>query len=109
MPTVLSTTEITQHLFSLPHWKKTTTTHKNKQCVAIERHFSFVNFREAWSFMQLVAIHAEEQAHHPDWRNVYKTVYITLYTWDLGGLSEKDMQLAQTIDRIYQQSLANGS
>ena len=109
MPTVLSPSAIEQYLLSLPHWKETTVTHKNKQCLAIARQCDFANFREAWSFMQLVAIHAEEQAHHPDWRNVYKTVYITLYTWDIAGLSDKDLQLAQTIDRLYQQFLDNGS
>ncbi|WP_428027203.1 4a-hydroxytetrahydrobiopterin dehydratase, partial [Altererythrobacter sp.] len=34
---------------------------------AIERHFKFANFSEAWGFMNRVALLAEQQDHHPEW------------------------------------------
>jgi 4a-hydroxytetrahydrobiopterin dehydratase len=38
--------------------------------------------------------------HHPDWTNVYNTLSISLYTHDLGGVSEKDFELAAIIDSL---------
>ena len=43
---------------------------------------------------------AEAQDHHPDWRNVYATVEISLSTHDAGGITQRDLQLAQEIDRL---------
>lgn len=36
--------------------------------------------------------------HHPEWFNVYNRVDVTLSTHDLGGLSRKDITLAQRLD-----------
>lgn len=36
--------------------------------------------------------------HHPEWFNVYNRVDVTLATHDLGGLSRKDITLAQRLD-----------
>lgn len=38
--------------------------------------------------------------HHPEWFNVYNKVEITLSTHDVGGLSDKDVELAQFIDSL---------
>ena len=41
--------------------------------------------------MTRVAFLAEKMNHHPDWRNVYNTVEITLNTHDAGNtVTEKD-------------------
>jgi 4a-hydroxytetrahydrobiopterin dehydratase len=48
--------------------------------------------------MTRVALYSEEQAHHPEWNNVYNVVEIRLSTHDVGGLSEKDFKLAAQID-----------
>ena len=51
--------------------------------------------------MAQVALHAEKMDHHPEWFNVYNRVEITLSTHDCGGLSQKDLDLADRIDRAY--------
>ncbi|KAJ1127457.1 hypothetical protein NDU88_005859 [Pleurodeles waltl] len=53
----------------------------------------------AFGFMTRVALRAEKMNHHPEWFNVYNKVRITLITHDVGGLTKKDIKLAQFIDR----------
>ncbi len=67
---------------------------------AIARDFKFRDFSAAWGFMARVALLAEQRDHHPEWSNVYNRVSITLTTHDAGGLSERDVALAQAIDAI---------
>ncbi|WP_237212853.1 4a-hydroxytetrahydrobiopterin dehydratase [Falsiroseomonas oryziterrae] len=67
---------------------------------AIRRSLRFADFSEAWGFMSRVALLAEAQDHHPEWSNVYSRVEIVLTTHDAGGLSERDVRLAQSIDRV---------
>lgn len=64
----------------------------------IRRNFRFTDFAEAFGFMTRVAILAEKADHHPEWFNVYNRVEILLTTHDAGGLSERDIALATTID-----------
>jgi 4a-hydroxytetrahydrobiopterin dehydratase len=47
-----------------------------------------------------VAIVAEKADHHPEWFNVYNRVEVTLTTHDVGGLSQRDVALAQTMDTM---------
>lgn len=70
---------------------------------AIQRSFRFADFSEAFGFMARVALLAERQDHHPEWFNVWNRVDITLTTHDAGGLSSRDMQLAEAIDALHQQ------
>ena len=67
---------------------------------AITREVKFKDFNAAFAFMTRVALMAERMDHHPEWFNVYNRVEITLTTHDAGGLSERDIKLAQFIDRI---------
>ena len=67
---------------------------------AIVRAFKFKDFSEAFAFMTRVALAAEKAGHHPDWSNTYNSVTISLSTHDAGGLSTKDIALAQTIDKL---------
>lgn len=67
---------------------------------AIHRRLEFPDFSAAWGFMARVALAAEKLDHHPEWTNVYNRVDITLTTHDAGGLSERDIQLAELIDRL---------
>ena len=67
---------------------------------AITRALRFKDFSEAWGFMARVALLAEAQDHHPEWFNVWNRVEITLSTHDAGGLSARDVRLAQAIDNI---------
>ena len=67
---------------------------------AIQRRFAFKNFSAAWGFMARVALLAEAQDHHPEWTNVYNKVSIILTTHDAGGLSDRDLRLAASIDAV---------
>ncbi|WEK04273.1 MAG: 4a-hydroxytetrahydrobiopterin dehydratase [Candidatus Devosia phytovorans] len=67
---------------------------------AISKTFKFKDFSEAFGFMARVALAAQQADHHPDWSNSYNSVAITLSTHDAGGLSQKDIDLAQAIDKL---------
>jgi 4a-hydroxytetrahydrobiopterin dehydratase len=67
---------------------------------AIARTFVFKDFNEAFGFMARAALVAEKLDHHPEWSNVYKTVEVTLSTHDAGGLTELDIKLAETMDKL---------
>ena len=63
--------------------------------------FKFKDFSEAFAFMTRVALLAEKMNHHPEWKNVYNRVDITLSTHDKGNtVTEKDRQLARRIDAL---------
>lgn len=67
---------------------------------AIIRKFVFADFNEAFGFMTRAALVAEKLDHHPEWFNVYKTVDVTLSTHDAGGLTDRDIKLAEAMDKI---------
>ena len=67
---------------------------------AIQKEFVFENFIEAFGFMSRVAILAEKQNHHPEWSNVYNRINITLTTHDAGGVTKKDLRLAEAIKAL---------
>lgn len=68
--------------------------------LAIERTLKFADFAQAFGFMARVALVAEKADHHPEWSNVWNTVAITLTTHDAGGLSTRDIALAEAIDAM---------
>ena len=67
---------------------------------AIAKKFVFKDFNQAFGFMTRAALVAEKMDHHPEWFNVYKTVEVTLSTHDAGGVTELDIKLAETMDRL---------
>jgi 4a-hydroxytetrahydrobiopterin dehydratase len=67
---------------------------------AITRTFTFKDFNAAFGFMTRVALAAERMNHHPEWLNVWNRVEVTLSTHDAGGLTERDLKLAEIMDRI---------
>jgi 4a-hydroxytetrahydrobiopterin dehydratase len=67
---------------------------------AIQKTFDFNDFNQAFGFMVRAALVAEKMDHHPEWSNVYKTVEVTLSSHDAGGLTERDIALAEAMDRI---------
>jgi 4a-hydroxytetrahydrobiopterin dehydratase len=81
-------------LAKLPGWSEA------KDRDAITRQFTFRNFNEAFGFMTRAALIAEKLDHHPEWFNVYNKVEVTLATHDAGGVTERDIKLAQAMDRL---------
>jgi 4a-hydroxytetrahydrobiopterin dehydratase len=70
---------------------------------AIARTFTFKDFNEAFGFMARVALVAEKTDHHPEWRNIYKTVEVVLATHDAGGVTSLDIKLAEAMNGIAKQ------
>lgn len=68
--------------------------------LAITRDFTFTDFSAAFAFMTRIALYAERTDHHPEWSNVYNRVHITLTTHDAGGLSTRDVAMAQKINEL---------
>lgn len=73
---------------------------------AIQRTFVFKDFNEAFGFMARSALVAEKSDHHPEWRNVYKTVEVVLATHDAGGVTTLDIELAKAMNAIASQLAA---
>lgn len=67
---------------------------------AIARTFTFKDFNAAFGFMTRVALVAEKNDHHPEWRNVYRTVEVVLSTHDAGGITARDIALAKAMNAI---------
>ena len=65
---------------------------------AISKTFVFANFNEAFGFMSRVALMAEKMNHHPEWRNCYNVVDVTLRTHECDGLSDRDVKMAKFMD-----------
>jgi 4a-hydroxytetrahydrobiopterin dehydratase len=65
---------------------------------AIAKTFKFKDFTQAFGFMTMAALVAEKLDHHPEWFNVYNRVDVTLSTHDAGGVTERDVTLAQAMD-----------
>jgi 4a-hydroxytetrahydrobiopterin dehydratase len=68
---------------------------------AIQKTFKFTDFADAFGWMTRVAIWAEKWDHHPEWRNVYNKVNVTLITHDVDGLSTLDAKLARKMDGLF--------
>jgi 4a-hydroxytetrahydrobiopterin dehydratase len=64
---------------------------------SIHQSIKFKKFAQAWAFMTHVALLAEKADHHPDWSNSYNKVEISLSSHDAGGVTKRDIALAQAI------------
>jgi 4a-hydroxytetrahydrobiopterin dehydratase len=68
---------------------------------SLKKTFIFKNFSEAFAFMTRVALIAEKMNHHPNWRNEYNKVEISLNTHEAGRVvTDKDRKLAEAIDKL---------
>ena len=88
---LLSDAELTQALARLPGWTRAGN--------AITRQYQFSDFRAAMWFLNAAAAVADQMDHHPEWTNVYNRVTVNLSTHDAGGVTEKDLRLAEAMDR----------
>ena len=88
----LSEQDIEKRLLRLPDWEY----YDN----AIHAEFEFENFKDCFSAMSRIAFECEALNHHPDWKNVYNVLTISLSTHDAGGVTVKDFKLAEAIEYI---------
>ena len=84
--------EIAQELGDLPGWR-----HERDE---IHKWFRFSGFPESMAFLGRLVEPCERMNHHPDIENHYDRVRIGLQTWSVGGVTQKDLDLAREIERL---------
>jgi 4a-hydroxytetrahydrobiopterin dehydratase len=67
---------------------------------ALVRTFKFKDFSEAFGFLARVAMNAEKADHHPEFTSVWNRVDFRLTSHDAGGVTERDVKLAEAISRL---------
>lgn len=88
----LTADEIDSQLGPLEGWKA--------EEKAITKTFEFEGFEPAMDFVNHVASAAEEADHHPDIDIRYDKVTLKLSSHDAGGVTAKDIKLAEAIEEI---------
>ena len=88
----LTEDEIRSRMDRLPGWEFTGG--------KLHRELRFKDFAQAFGFMTSLALVAEKMNHHPDWSNVYHRVVIDLSTHDVGGVSDRDFELAAVVNEF---------
>ncbi len=63
--------------------------------------FTFKNYRKSFAFVSQVALLAEKRNHHPEMILDYGKVIISLISHDVQKITERDIELATQIDKIY--------
>jgi 4a-hydroxytetrahydrobiopterin dehydratase len=91
-PKKLSEPEIVKALERLEGWERDDQT--------IRKLYTFKAFADGIRFVDRVAAAADAVDHHPDIDIRYTTVVMALSTHSAGGLTTKDFQLAEAIDRL---------
>ncbi|HEX9037149.1 MAG TPA: 4a-hydroxytetrahydrobiopterin dehydratase [Ktedonobacterales bacterium] len=86
----LTVGEISAELHTLPGW--------TREGDALVKTFHFPTFPAGIAFVDRVALVAEELGHHPDITINYSRVTMRLSTHDQGGVTTKDVTLAQRIE-----------
>jgi len=66
----------------------------------LHREFQFKDFVEAWGFLSSAALVVQQMDHHPEWSNVYGTVRVDIVTHDVGGISRRDIELAEKLELL---------
>ncbi|MGB0879765.1 MAG: 4a-hydroxytetrahydrobiopterin dehydratase [Polaribacter sp.] len=67
---------------------------------AIHTDYEFNNFKDCMSVINRISFECEALNHHPEWKNTFNTLEITLTTHDAGGVTELDFKLAEAIHTI---------
>ena len=70
---------------------------------ALAKSFRFRDFAEAFAFLTRVAEHAERVNHHPEFTSVWNRVDFRLTTHSAGGVTDRDIALADAISRLAEQ------
>ena len=87
----LSESSIEEKLKNLPGWSV-----KNDK---LYKEFQFNDFNQAFGFMTRAAMEIEKMNHHPEWFNVYNRITVELTTHDAGGITQLDIDLANTMNK----------
>ncbi|HUO59321.1 MAG TPA: 4a-hydroxytetrahydrobiopterin dehydratase [Candidatus Acidoferrales bacterium] len=92
MAGALSSDEVTKALANMPRWQFTGK--------AILCELTLKDFAAAMVLVNRVAEIAEQMNHHPDITIQYNRVGFQLWSHDAGGVTSRDLKLAQRIDEL---------
>ena len=88
----LTEAEVTAALQETPDW--------SVKDGKLHRDYEFEDFTHAFGFMAASATVIEKLNHHPEWFNVWNKVRVDLTTHDSGGITKRDFDLAQGMERL---------
>lgn len=89
---LLNESQIAEGLARLPGWER--------QGASIRRTWTFPAFMDGIAFVNRVAELAEQADHHPDIDIRYTRVTLVLSTHSAGGLTARDLRLAEQINAL---------
>lgn len=90
----LDENSINRRMKAIPEWRR--------EGEAVIRDFQFENFARALEFVNRVGASAEAADHHPDiLLHGWNRVRLTLSTHSSSGLTAKDFDLAEKIDKLF--------
>ena len=89
----LSGSKVEEFCAAHPDWE-----HAEAKLVRLAR---FADFRQAMAFVNKVADLAEAAGHHPDIDIRYSTVTLGLVTHDAGGITERDLEMAEALSSLF--------
>lgn len=67
---------------------------------SLVKEFKFENFKLALEFVNKVGRLAEDMNHHPDIELGWGRVKVILSTHSAGGITDKDRELSEEIDKL---------
>lgn len=89
---MVSISEMNERLGKLDNW--------SLEGNCISKTFQFGTFKGAMDFVNKIAGVAEEKQHHPDILISFNKVRINLSTHDSQGITGKDFDVAEEIDKL---------
>jgi 4a-hydroxytetrahydrobiopterin dehydratase len=92
---ILTADDVRHRLKSLQNWKF--------EQGEIVREVKFTDFVAAMNFVNEVAAKAEAAGHHPDIDIRYNKVRLALVSHDAGGLTNRDFDLASSLESLLKQ------
>lgn len=92
MATTLTDEEVASALVELPEW--------SGDAKGIRRRVQAESFLAGIALVDAVAQAAEAADHHPDIDIRWRTVTFALVTHSAGGVTQRDLDMARTVDRL---------
>ncbi len=92
MPKAMTDDEVRRAVSGLPGWEA--------EGGALTKELRFDGFSAAFAFLTRVAMLAEKLGHHPDFTCSYSRVRLALRSHDAGGVTERDVRLAEAIEAL---------
>ncbi|MFL5734600.1 MAG: 4a-hydroxytetrahydrobiopterin dehydratase [Chloroflexia bacterium] len=98
--------EMAEALKDLPAWTLQSSTIPGKEPnerTELTRTYRFASFEQAIDFMYEAAKYIARVDHHPRWENSWRSVTVSLTTWDAGNVPTRlDVELARYLDSLYE-------